>query len=130
MRVVYASELEFIPASHEDPEDPGVLKKVLATKEHLQVGKIQMLNWSWLRAGKSFEKHYHEDMQEVFIIAHGNVTMAVETRGEIHELSLGPGDAVLVDPREVHWMTNPTESDVFYLVFGVSDETGGKTVRV
>ena len=126
MKIIRGAELEFTPASHEDPNDPGCLKRVLATKSDLLVGTVQMVNWSKLPVGKSFQLHYHEDMQEVFVMIDGTVTMLVD--GKEHRLS--GGDCILIDPREVHNMTNTCDRDVIYLVFGISTQQGGKTVVV
>lgn len=124
MQIVRGDEIDFTPASHEDPDDPGVLKRVLATKFDLIVGLVQMVNWTRLPVGKSFRKHFHEDMQEVFVIIDGQVEFWCD--GE--SVQLGRGDAVLVDPQEVHQMTNLGKADAFYLVFGISSRDGGKTV--
>lgn len=126
MKVVHGNTLKFIPASHEDAENPGVLKKVLACKEDLIRGQIQMVNWSHLPAGSEFQLHYHEDMQEVFVMLNGQVEMSIG--GKVFELA--GGDAVIVDPGEVHQMKNICGQDVQYVVFGVSTETGGQTVVV
>ncbi len=126
MKVVRGSEIEFVPASHENPDDPGVLKRVLATKSDLLRGQVQMVNWSMLPKGKSFQSHYHEDMQEVFVILNGQVRMRVDTES----VELFGGDAILISPREIHEMENVCESDVQYVVFGISTEENGKTVVV
>ena len=126
MRIVRASELNYEPASHEPPENPGVLKKVLARKKDLLEGRIQMVNWSLCPQGSSFAKHYHEDMQEVFIILNGSVSMTVEEE----QVFLGKGDVAIIEPREIHQMTNTCDQDVEYVVFGISLEQGGKTVIV
>ena len=126
MHLVRGSQIKFIPASHEDQNDPGVLKRVLATNADLIRGQIMMVNWALLPVGKSFQAHYHEDMQEVFIVLNGTVTMTVNKQD--HDLA--KGDAIVIDPREVHKMQNKCEQDVEYIVFGVSTEEGGKTVNV
>lgn len=126
MHLIRGDEIEYVPASHEDPNDPGVLKKVLATKQQLIGGRVQMLNWSRLPVGKSFQPHYHEDMQEVFVLLNGRVRMTVSES----EHELGKGDAILVAPREIHEMTNICDQAVEYIVFGISTEEGGKTVNV
>lgn len=126
MQIVRGSEIEFVPASHEDPQNPGVLKRVLATKNDLLRGQVQMVNWSRLPIGSAFQPHYHEDMQEVFVMLNGKVLMSVEGQG--HELS--GGDAILIEPREIHQMQNLCDEDVEYVVFGISTEQGGKTVNV
>ena len=126
MQIARGSQIEFIPASHEKPDDPGVLKRVLATQEDLFSGQVMMVNWSLLPDGKSFEPHYHEDMQEVFVILNGTVTMTVDDQS--HELS--HGDAILIDPHEIHRMSNQCGEPVEYIVFGISSEQGGKTIVV
>ena len=40
------------------------------------------------------------------------------------------GDAVVIDPREVHQMWNPGEEDAEYLALGITSDAGGKTVVV
>lgn len=126
MKVIRGSDLEFTPASHEDPNDPGCLKRVLATKADLLDGRVQMVNWSKLPAGKSFQRHYHEDMQEVFVLIDGEVTMQVQGQ----QVRLAGGDCIVIQPREAHEMTNICGHDVSYLVFGISTEQGGKTVVI
>ncbi len=126
MQIARGSQIQFIPASHENPDEPGVLKRVLATKEDLFRGQVMMVNWSLLPDGKSFEPHYHEDMQEVFVILNGTVTMTVDDQP--HELR--HGDAILIAPHEIHRMSNHCGEAVEYIVFGVSTEQDGKTVVV
>ena len=126
MLIVRGDQIDFEPASHENPADPGVLKRVLAKKDHFIRGHIQMLNWARLPVGKSFQRHFHQDMQEVFIILQGRVEMEV---GDISS-ELDKGDAIFVEPKEIHKMTNVCDQDVEYIVFGVSTEKGGKTIVV
>ena len=126
MQIIRGDQIEFVPASHEDPRDPGVLKRVLATKNHLIDGRVQMVNWSRLPVGKSFQAHYHEDMQEVFIVLNGTVEMTVTDM----TCTLDGGDAILIAPREVHSMKNVSEHDVDYIVFGISSGQGGRTINV
>ena len=126
MHIVRGSEIEFVPASHEDPSDPGVLKRVLGTKSHFIEGQVMMVNWARMPVGKSFQAHFHEDMQEVFIILSGKVSMTV---GQM-TCDLNSGDAILIEPREIHKMTNTCDADVEYIVFGISTQQDGKTVVV
>ena len=95
MKIIRGNDLDFTPASHEDPNDPGCLKRVLAAKADLLVGSVQMVNWSKLPVGKSFQLHYHEDMQEVFVMIDGEVKMLVDD----NEVKLAGGDCILIDPR-------------------------------
>lgn len=126
MEVIRGSQIDFVPASHEDPTNPGVLKRVLATRDDFSAGRIQMLNWARLPKASSFAAHYHEDMQETFVILTGKVEMVV---GE-EAVELNAGDAILIDDHEIHQMHNRSDHDVEYIVFGVAREKGGKTIVV
>ncbi len=126
MKIIRGSEIDFIAASHEDPKNPGVLKRVLATRDDFVPGQIMMLNWARLPKGSSFAAHYHEDMQETFVILTGEVQMIV---GE-EAVDLNAGDAIVIDHQEIHQMHNRSDHDVEYIVFGVSTEEGGKTIVV
>lgn len=124
MKIIKSALIPFIPASHEDPADPGVLKKILFSAEDLISGKIQMINWAKLLPGKSFRKHYHEDMDEIFIILNGKIALTVDKS----ENELNAGDAVLVSKNEVHTMKNFGEVSVEYLVLGIAGSKQGKTI--
>ena len=45
-------------------------------------------------------------------------------------VALAPGDAILIDAREVHRMVNTGAEDLDYLAMGVSAGAGGRTVVV
>ncbi len=126
MKVIRGSQIAYEAASHEDPKNPGVLKRVLATRDDFSAGQIMMLNWAKLPEGSSFAAHYHEDMQETFVILTGTVEMVVDEES----VDLDAGDAIMIDHHEVHQMHNRSDHDVEYVVFGVSTEEGGKTVVV
>jgi mannose-6-phosphate isomerase-like protein (cupin superfamily) len=132
MKVIRSADKTYVPASHENPLAPGVWKKVLFARDELQPGavlqsgNVQMINWARLPAGSNFAAHYHEDMQEVFIIVAGEAEMAVS--GET--MVLGRGDAIAIDAREVHVMSNRGSVDVEYVVVGITGNRGGKTIIV
>jgi len=105
---------------------PGVLKKVLLEKADLRPGRVQMVNWASLAVGRRFARHYHEDMQEIFILVQGEADIKVEA-GTVR---LRRGDAVVIDPREVHEMRNAGSEEVEYLAIGITSEEGGRTVVV
>ena len=93
MKFISANASEFVPASHEDVSRPGVLKRVIATAADLQTGTVPMVNWSHLPAGNCFALHYHEDMQEVFVLLTGHVKMKVDDE----TVAMQAGDAGIVD---------------------------------
>jgi mannose-6-phosphate isomerase-like protein (cupin superfamily) len=126
MKIVRLRDLEWVPASHEDPQAAGVVKKVLFKESDFIEGHPQMVNWCRLRAGMSFQAHYHEDMEEIFIILKGNVRLRV---GE-EEAYITREEAVVIPPPKVHEMKNEGDEEVEYIVIGISQRKGGKTVTV
>ena len=126
MKIIRKKIIPKVPASHEDPKDPGVLKQILLWRDDLVPGRIQMINWSTLLPGKSFRSHYHEAMDEVFIILDGEVEVSVGKEKE----TLGKGDAVVIPEGAVHIMKNLTDRDVCYIAIGISRGEDGKTVVV
>lgn len=126
MKIIRSEDLKFEPASHEDKSSPGCLKKVLVTKDELSPGRLQMINWALLPKSKSFSSHYHQDMQEVFVILNGEVEIEIDDESA----RLKAGDAVLIPEQAVHRMSNVSSEDVYYIALGVSRESGGKTIVV
>ena len=124
MKIFRLNDLEWIPASHESPQSPSIWKKVLLQKADLLEGRVQMVNWCRMEPGKSFQAHYHEDMEEIFIILKGQAKILVN--GE--EAEMGEREAVVILPREVHAMKNPRGEDLEYLAVGISQGKGGKTI--
>jgi mannose-6-phosphate isomerase-like protein (cupin superfamily) len=125
MKLVRGADHTYTPASHEDPRSPGSLKKVLLARDDLAEGRVQMVNWSLLPAGKGFNLHYHDTLQEIFIMIRGTADVMV---GE-QRFAIGPGDALRVDEGEIHRMI-AREEDVEYVVFGITRDSSGKTVVV
>ena len=126
MHIIRGNEIGFIPASHERPDEPGVLKKVLVQAADLIDGRVQMINWALLPAGNSFQAHYHEDMQEIFILVQGSTQITIGDKSA--ELIIG--DAVFIPVAAVHTMHNPHAEDAAYIAIGITRGQGGKTVVV
>jgi mannose-6-phosphate isomerase-like protein (cupin superfamily) len=126
MRIIPFDSQLSLPAGHENPLSPSVLKKVLIEKSDLQRGSIQMINWASLGIGKRFAPHYHEDMQEIFILVQGEAKILVGQETAV----LHRGDTIVIDPREIHQMQNMGLETVEYLAIGITNDTGGQTVVV
>ena len=124
MKIFRLQDLEWIPASHESPQSPSVWKKVLLQKADLLEGRVQMVNWCRMEPEKAFQAHYHEDMEEIFIILKGQAKILAN--GE--EAEMGEREAVVILPREVHEMKNAGAEDLEYLAIGISQGKGGKTI--
>ncbi len=115
MKFVPNTSLSNVAASHENPLDPGVLKKVLLSHLDGIGGNIQMINWATLLPLKSFEKHAHVDMREIFILTEGNATATVNQE----QIPMQKGDMLIVDPTEMHSMKNETGTPVLFLAIGI-----------
>ena len=126
MKITRAKALQYIPASHENKNNPGVYKKVLVKPFDVQRGNLQMINWSKMPPGKSFRKHYHEDLEEVFLMIDGTAELVCGDEAVVLER----GDCVCIPPGIVHSMKNLSENDVLYIVVGIASGKGGKTVAV
>ncbi|RMG41130.1 MAG: cupin domain-containing protein [Candidatus Dadabacteria bacterium] len=125
MKIVRAADIKYEGASHEDMQDPGVEKKVLFDSSSELVGRLQMVNWARLKANRSFRMHYHEDMDEIFIILSGGAEVI---SGGMREV-VAAGDAVLIQSGEPHTMRS-TGEEVEYIVLGISKCQGGRTVLI
>lgn len=126
MHITKGSALDFVPANHESPSSPAVLKKVLANHSQIQAGQIMMVNWAKLNPGRSFQPHFHEDMQEIFVMLEGTGEFDID--GTIHHLAAG--DCAIVDPHETHSMHNSGVEPSLFLTIGVAKGEDGKTVMV
>ncbi|MFZ2188806.1 MAG: cupin domain-containing protein [Candidatus Moraniibacteriota bacterium] len=116
-----------IAPGHEDPKNPGTLKRVIFTAEDVKIeGIMQMINWSKMPVGKSLALHYHEFMEEVFIILSGKAEFVIDDEREILEAT----DAVYVPQQSKHLMKNIGTETLEYLAIGVVTKAGGKTVVV
>ena len=85
-----------------------------------------MINWAILPEGRSFRAHYHEDMQEVFVIIKGLARITVDK----DKAQIGAGDVVVIPRGGIHKMENIGEETVEYVVVGISEGKRGKTVVV
>lgn len=126
MKIVRFKDLDFIPASHEDPKNPGALKKILLKRDDIPAGRVQMINWARIPVGKTFEPHYHESMIEVFIIMTGKVKAKIGNEEGILE----KGDMVVAMEKQVHSFENLSDEDVNYFAMGIVTAEGGKTMNV
>lgn len=70
--------------------------------------KNQSLAEAFLPAGRSTQRHYHKDSEELYYITEGRGMM--EIAGETREV--GPGDAILIPPGAWH-VIKATEDLVF-----------------
>lgn len=124
--IIRFASLPALPASHEDPKNPGVLKKILISAKDVAPGHVQMINWCTLLPNKSFRPHYHETMDEIFIMLSGKVKMVIDN----DVIMLQKRDTVIIEKNRVHSMINPGSKIVEYIAIGVSTSAKGKTIVV
>ncbi|MFC1646936.1 cupin domain-containing protein [Patescibacteria group bacterium] len=126
MKIIRGKGLKYIPASHEDKDDPGVVKKVLVSNDQIPKGKVMMINWCKMPKGRSFNRHLHQDMTEVYVILKGSGKITVGNKSE----TVKTGDAVVIHPKSKHEMVNIGNIDMKYLAIGIAHGDRGKTVLV
>ena len=117
VKIVNQNSRDWEPASHEDPEDPGVLKKVIVRHEELDPkSKLMMINLSKIPVGKTHKAHSHESMEEIFYFTEGEGEVRV---GEEIE-PVGPGDRVIVPATVEHQVKNTGNTELKYIGLGIA----------
>ncbi|MBW2208136.1 MAG: cupin domain-containing protein [Deltaproteobacteria bacterium] len=124
MKIIRAAEIEIQPASHEDSQAPAVIKKVMLARDDLQEGSVQMINWSTLLSEKTFRKHYHDNMEEVFIIVKGRARIMVDDE----EAEISDGDIVVIPAKSVHTMENLGQDNMDFISLGIAPGKRGRTI--
>ena len=124
MQIFRNAELALEPAAHEEPINPGGLKKILVRKADVPAGRLQMVNWAQLKPERAFRAHYHEKMTEIFIILAGRAAIQVEGDRDL----LLEGDAVVIPTGSVHTMAALDGRVVQFLAMGIAHGDGGRTV--
>ena len=61
--------------------------------------------------GGASTRHYHKVSEETYYILRGAATMAIDDR----TFALGPGDTCLIQPGEVHQISNPSRDELEFL---------------
>ncbi len=115
MKIVRSQSRPLVPAGHEDPTDPGVLKRVLLDTGDIPPGNIRMVNWAVLAPGRYFNTHVHVDMTEIFVIVQGSAHMDVDDYG----LEVEAEDMIIVEPGERHTMRNNSSWELRFMVIGI-----------
>ncbi len=69
------------------------------------------------------ERHYHREMVEIYLVAHGTSTAIVDG----NPLTLSAGDVLVVEPGEVHTFTDSSD-DYFHFVVQTPFVAGDKVL--
>jgi mannose-6-phosphate isomerase-like protein (cupin superfamily) len=115
MKITLLQDHPLVPATHEDPAKPGVLKRVLFNADDFSPESgLKMLNYAVIQPGEAFQPHHHETLEEVFYVLSGVGELVV---GE-ETVRIGAEMAVLIPPNTTHMMKNVGEEPLIYLAFG------------
>ena len=61
--------------------------------------------------GKSSLPHFHKESDESYLILSGEAEMVIDNK----RFEISPGEAVLIEPHEVHQIFNPGQKDLVFL---------------
>lgn len=117
MKKINQKDLKWEPASHEDPLDPGVLKRVIVKHSDVDPkSKLMMLNLAKVPIGKTHIAHSHETMEEIFYFLEGEGE--VEINGEKSKVKTG--DRIIVPSKHVHVIRNTGQSELKFIGLGIA----------
>ena len=117
MKKINQSQRDWEPATHEDPKDPGVLKKVIVRNDEVSPkSKLMMINLCRVPVGKTHKAHSHKTMEEIFYFTQG--TGQVKINKEIEEVK--PGDRIIVPAKSVHQVKNTGDVELEYIGLGIA----------
>ena len=109
--------LKWEPATHEDPKDPGVLKKVIVRHEEVDPkSKLMMVNLSKVPVGKTHKAHSHDSMEEIFYFTEGEGEVKIDDEIE----SVRPGDRIIVPAKSMHQVKNTGKQELMYIGLGIA----------
>jgi mannose-6-phosphate isomerase-like protein (cupin superfamily) len=84
-------------------------------KKNDTLSKIESMNEAYLQPGEQVEAHSHEEAEEVFVFLTGVGEMKIDN--QIVEII--NGDVILVQPHEVHILTNTGNEPMKFFTFRV-----------
>ena len=102
------SEIEFSNSSH-----PGQIKKVIFHGFEMR-SSVTQVAYAELRAGDIVEEHYHESMEEVFLILDGECEFSLDAVLYL----LKKDDVIKIAPKIKHKLRAFQDTKLYY--FGVS----------
>ncbi len=109
MKIISLSNLPEQGVSH----NSEIKKKVMLRDG--EIPHVSSFSQARLRAGQVAGAHAHEDMYEIFFVEEGNGVIRVENK----EYRLEKGVCSVVEPGEVHEITNTMSSELVLTYFGL-----------
>ena len=93
---------------------PEIMKKTIL--ERGEIPQLMMFGQATFTPSQSVDTHSHDTMYEVFYILSGKASFVIEGKEVIAE----PGTTVVIEPNEKHSQSNPFETDVVWIYFGIA----------
>lgn len=117
MKKTNEKTIEWEPATHEDPADPGVWKKIVVKHDEVDPkSKLMMINLCKVPVGKTHKAHSHETMEEIFYFTSGEGQ--VKINDEIEDVEAG--DRIIVPAKAVHQVKNTGSTELLYIGLGIA----------
>lgn len=117
MQKVNKDDLKWEPAGHEDPNDPGVWKKVIVKHDELDPrSKLMMINLSKVPIGREHVTHSHGSMEEIFYITQGNGEVIVDKK----VIKVRSGDRLIIPAKSMHSVRNTGKIELEYIGLGIA----------
>ena len=105
------------PGSHEDPQNPGVYKKVLVRQEEADPdSKLMMFQLCKIPPKTTHVAHSHPTMDEIFYFCEGKGE--IEVNGEKEKIV--SGDRIIVPAGQVHQIRNIGKVELKFIGLGVA----------
>lgn len=64
-----------------------------------------------IQPGKGSDSHFHKNSDESYLILSGRAAMQINNE----HFELGPGEVVLIEPMDIHQITNRSNEDLVFL---------------
>ena len=117
MKKINEKDRKWEPATHEDPLDPGVWKRVIVKHDEVDPkSKLMMVNLCRVPVDKTHKAHSHETMEEVFYFTSGEGQVKIDD--EIEDVIAG--DRVIVPAKAIHQVKNTGRIELKYIGLGIA----------
>jgi len=64
-----------------------------------------------IKPGNASSRHFHKYSEESYLILSGEATLDIDR----HVFTLSPGEAVLIEPHEIHRISNQKDEDLVFI---------------
>ena len=117
MKKVNQKDRNWEPGSHEDPQNPGVYKKVLVRQEEADPdSKLMMFQLCKIPPKTTHVAHSHPTMDEIFYFTEGKGESEVDGEKE----KIVSGDRIIVPAGQVHQIRNTGKVELKFIGLGVA----------